>query len=355
MEARIASRKGRREGSGAPAPGLTLVELIVSIAIVSVMLGALLPALGAARAAARSAVCASRERGLYLGVAQWARENRDTLPGVNTTGLPYRGKVSDIVKLLGATTADTPTSTFDWISPAMGRSLGFSPSRAERTRQIFNDLACPASRRMNTALWPASARSLADFDDFERIFRKGGFRQISYLSPAPFHYRGPGFSRHEFETYPFAGPAITPEFYLPRMEGQGGQPARKALIADGTRYLASRSALDFDLSPNPEYYGSFTSATPIYEGSTAYGRAKATAGFDAVRPGAKRTYPLNRDLSYRHGGKMNVVFFDGHVDSLGEIESKTDASLWYPTGSLFTGRHATPESIAFHRDDKTLP
>jgi len=332
----------------------TLVEVLIAIAVLSVLLGMLIPTLAAARRTARSAVCQANERNLIMGVAAWTADRKGSLPGPNSTGLAFRGKVTDILKMTGDTTSTTPTSTFDWISPVMGDALRLSTNRAERTWQIFDRLACPESRTMNTRMWPPGARTLPDFDDFKRVFIKRGFRQISYLASAPFLYRGPGYSRYKFETYPFAGPAVVPDFYIPQMDKVGASPSRKIFFADGTRYLASKNTLDFDLSPKPEYYGSFTSSSPIYEGSTAYGRAKAGAGFDAVRAGSRRMYPANRNLSYRHNGAMNAAFFDGHVASLDEKASKRDASLWYPTGSLFTGKNATPESIKTHADEKIL-
>ncbi len=345
---------GEHDGA-ARRPAFTLVELLIVLGVISLLVGGLVPALAAARQAARTARCAATLRQLHMGVGVWADDHRNALPGPNTTGLPYRGKVANILKLLGDTSPTTPTSTFDWISPVMGESMGLPANRAQRTWRIFHDLACPAARQVNTTLWPPAARSLADFEDFEQLFHERGFRQISYLAPATFLYRGPGYSRRRYEVYPFAGPMVIPDFYSPRIDRVGRVPAKKILVADGTRYLAAPGALDFDLSPKPEYYGSFTSATPIYEGSTAYGRAKAAAGFDAVRPGSRATYPLNRDLSYRHGGNMNAVFFDGHVDLLSEERSKTEAALWAPSGSLFTGKKATEEALARYEAGAKLP
>lgn len=60
--------------------GLTLIELLVVIAIISLLISTLLPALSAARANARAAVCLSNLRVLGQGVSIYVNTNRDVLP-----------------------------------------------------------------------------------------------------------------------------------------------------------------------------------------------------------------------------------------------------------------------------------
>lgn len=69
----------------------TLIELLVSIAIISLLISILLPALGQARRAARTVVCASNLRQIGIGWTLYAQDNDDiavaarpaTLPGDN--------------------------------------------------------------------------------------------------------------------------------------------------------------------------------------------------------------------------------------------------------------------------------
>ncbi|TVQ33782.1 MAG: hypothetical protein EA376_01400 [Phycisphaeraceae bacterium] len=343
---------------------VTLIEILIAISLIALLLGLLAPAMFGARSSARNASCIAMQRNLHIAVATYAINHRDRLPGVNTTGREYLGDGSlNITELLFDTTPETPTTVFDWISPAIGLSAGLSPNRARRTKQIFEDLGCASAGAMNDMLWPSGANrptnNTADYAQFRELLREEGIGQISYLSPGPFHLLGPhqqGLGRpRQGRHYGWAGPAIPHHSYRPRMDRVGAQPATKIFLADGTRYVTPERILDFDVSPRPKYYGSFTSSTPIYDASTAYGRRPHRPEFgDEGRGENRSSYPLNRDLSYRHGRRINVLYFDGHAGSLTEAESKTDAAPWYPTGSIFTGVRATEESRTRHVEGERL-
>ncbi|QOJ00194.1 MAG: prepilin-type N-terminal cleavage/methylation domain-containing protein [Phycisphaeraceae bacterium] len=68
--------------------GFTLIELLVVIALIAVLIGLLLPALGSARAAGRTAACLSNQRQLSLGWAMYADANRDVIVPHRAPNLP---------------------------------------------------------------------------------------------------------------------------------------------------------------------------------------------------------------------------------------------------------------------------
>ena len=336
-------------------PAFSLLEVLVVIAVIALLGGLLIPGLGAARSAAREAQCAAMQRQLYTAAMKHAHSNDDMLPGVNTTGSAYLGSVAAAERLLGDTSPATPTTVFDWISPSIGDVAGLSANRAERTRQIFEDFSCAEAGATANGLWGAAG--VADAGQFRTALDTKGYRQISYLSPGPFHLTGAWYRREATaRMYGWRGPAILPERYFPRLSRVGASHADKIFLADGTRYLANKELLDFDVHPRPKYYGSFTSSTPVYVASREYGKATGSPEFaDENRASGERTvYPFNARMSYRHGGRMVTLRFDGSGETMTEAESKRDATPWFPGDSVFTGVNATPESLATHERGETL-
>jgi len=66
----------------------TLIELLVVISIIALLIGILLPALGAARKTANQMKNSSQIRGQHQGMVIYAQSNATYLPGLGTNGVP---------------------------------------------------------------------------------------------------------------------------------------------------------------------------------------------------------------------------------------------------------------------------
>jgi prepilin-type processing-associated H-X9-DG protein len=127
----------------------------------------------------------------------------------------------------------------------------------------------------------------------------------------------------------------TPQGYVPKIT-KIGKPSLKIYVADGGRFSTGTPPtmnLDFVAGVG----GAYADIGAYSRFSRAWDRGKAPGN-----GGASATDP--RILSYRHGAriaggpkdsfKMNAGFFDGHVETLGDLQSANPV-YWLPKGTSY--------------------
>jgi prepilin-type N-terminal cleavage/methylation domain-containing protein len=92
------------------ARAFTLIELLVVIAIIALLIGILLPALGEARRAARTAISTSNQRQLATGMNSYATDFKDRIVGFNWRGTPAKPASFSQYPDLNGATQDVPAA-----------------------------------------------------------------------------------------------------------------------------------------------------------------------------------------------------------------------------------------------------
>jgi prepilin-type N-terminal cleavage/methylation domain-containing protein/prepilin-type processing-associated H-X9-DG protein len=330
----------------------TLIELLVVVAIIALLMSILLPSLRAAREQARAVVCGQRMRDLGVGMATYFAEHEDWIPGINTTGVAVRAKM----ETAGLHNARLPVQSWDWMTPCIARSTAMPELRAKRFKELLNIFNCPSQQHYKATIWGSSS----DRPDFEA---EGDWTAVSFLMPVHFQYWGTKYQgqvlgQHEVNSADWIPVKTTPDFFeaihptYKSVLQQVGAPARKIAAADGTRYVNTQT-IDFDIHPDPNYFGAFAGCGAWWCGSHEYGVKTDSlnwSGRSVSADGKPVGQGRNLELSYRHGlmrgaglsgtaqddkGLINALFFDGSVRRLDDRQSR-DPVYWYPKGTVVT-------------------
>jgi len=187
--------------------GFTLVELLVVIAIIGVLIALLLPAVQAAREAARRMQCANQQRQIALAAHGFHDMNKAFPPGIYqlkfSAAPQYRG-VSLYVKLLPYLEQASLAQGWDEMDP-MNNTLG---GASAKTAQKIKIIMCPSDYVKENPVVSASM-----FYALTSYGGNGGARSYDpqvATNDGIFHVIGPGS-----ETAP------------------AGQPVRMAEVTDG--------------------------------------------------------------------------------------------------------------------------
>lgn len=319
-------------------PGMSLLELLVVITIIGVLMALLLPAVQAAREAARRTVCQNNLRQVALGVLNHADAHSGELPALwKTSRLEswnnFSWRVDVLDKLEEAPLArrlHLDLSPLDEANlPAIGVLL-----------PVFQCPSTPDSPRYVTELGPANTRPAdlrAGACDYAGVFEVAGTEHFELL---------PGAWRRERQRtsiyrttvgdsfVPLGSPrGVTPDEESPRRRAV---TSSLAAIHDGL----SRTVLLAEQAGKPQQYGKRTgwefrpdSAVLGSAGSPLAGNVALTEGAWATAEMGTFSATVNRDNHagpYGFHNGANVAFCDGSVRLL------TEGMQWEVLSAILT-------------------
>ncbi len=318
------ARDGAMKEENTEASGFTLIELLVVIAIIGLLMSILLPSLNKAKELARSVSCKAHMKGAATAMSVYATSWNDWLAGPNTSGLELT--MTNNAPEEG--TSSSPVQNMDWVSPTLGDEFSLPANRFKRLERILNtDLRCPSNHKKYDAFYPSGNEWLSNIPP-------DSIRYSSYSAALGFHVYSSFVTNYQYgyiNDIRIKNAVSIPRSYRPKLS-KIGRPTEKIYVMDGARYVNSENTVTFNAFAKQIDGGNFM----------LYGPALPNSGdpFLMNRNGTPQDYNLR--FGWRHDGKFNVTFFDGHVETLSWEES-LKTNYYFPKGSMINNARSTQD------------
>ncbi len=336
---------GSKEFSSHGKRGFTLVELLVVISILMLLMGILVPSLNISREKARIAVCQGHLRQIGIALGVYTNKWEGWLAGPNTSGT----KLTRTNNAPDEGSATSPTQNMDWISPMMGDVLNLPRNRYARLAAIFNtELSCPSNRERYTGFYP-DRTGWGNVEPEE-------LRYSSYSAALGFHVYSTSRSRNMVNDNYIYSRVRVPSGYAPKSRSRNmvndnyicsrvrvpggyapkidkiGNPSGKVFAMDGARYVNGPESVTLNAFAKQIAGGNFM----------LYGPSTPLQGDPFVLNRDLSTNPQNLKYGWRHRGKFNTLFFDGHCECM-TVEESLRTELYFPRGSKIVNATRTQD------------
>jgi prepilin-type N-terminal cleavage/methylation domain-containing protein len=297
-------------------PAFTLVELLVVVAIISLLVSILLPSLEGARHQALMVKCQAHQGAIARAAAAYQADELGWLPGSpGTSGTALLGGRYAAAGETFEPMPEPPVQIWDWAGPLAAREMRMSlpANRGERFGQLVSGVfECPANGYFAVPYHGGMAGATGRF----KVQRMISYNTLRQFMCWPTSAGAPAAEA----VYDVPG-AVLARDYQPRID-RVGSPSENVFLADGSRFTNASGNPDFDINWRGAYGGAFADGGPTLP--------------DAYLRSFWRTDP-QRLFSYRHPqGKrpgLVAVYFDGHAACLSEERSRYP-DPWWPKGTV---------------------